>query len=203
MIKSIISDLGNVLIYFDNNIFFKKIAAYSPLSEDEIIQKVLTHLELSRSFDMGKVTPEKFYTLAAQIFKAEIDKNTFFSIYNNIFSLNMPNVDLLKSFQSEYKLVMCSNTDVERFGFVKKRFSEVLFFNKYVVSYEVGFMKPHPRIFEVALEEAGTRPEESVFIDDLEENTAAAEKLGLFTVLLNPDTNLKQGLQKIGVTIQS
>ncbi len=203
MIKSIISDLGNVLIYFDNNIFFKKIAAYSPLSEDEIIQKVLTHLELSRSFDMGKVTPEKFYTLAAQIFKAEIDKNTFFSIYNNIFSLNMPNVDLLKSFQSEYKLVMCSNTDVERFGFVKKRFSEVLFFNKYVVSYEVGFMKPHPRIFEVALEEAGTRPEESVFIDDLEENTAAAEKLGLFTVLLNPDTNLKYELQKIGVTIQS
>lgn len=191
------------MIYFDNNIFFKKIAAYSPLSEDEIIQKVLTHLELSRSFDMGKVTPEKFYTLAAQIFKAKIDKNTFFSIYNNIFSLNMPNVDLLKSFQSEYKLVMCSNTDVERFGFVKKRFSEVLFFNKYVVSYEVGFMKPHPRIFEVALEEAGTRPEESVFIDDLEENTAAAEKLGLFTVLLNPDTNLKYELQKIGVTIQS
>lgn len=203
MIKSIISDLGNVLIYFDNNIFFKKIAAYSPLSEDEIIQKILTHLELSRSFDMGKVTPEKFYTLAAQIFKAEIDKNTFFSIYNDIFSLNMPNVDLLKSFQSGYKLVLCSNTDVERFGFVKKSFPEVFFFDKDVLSYEVGFMKPHPRIFEVALEEAGTRPEESVFIDDLEENTAAAEKLGLYTVLLNPDTNLKQELQKIGVTIQS
>ncbi len=201
MIKSIISDLGNVLIFFDNNIFFKKIAEVSPLSEDEVISKVLAHLELSRSFDMGKVTPEKFYSLATQIFKAKIDKSAFFFIYNDIFSLNMPIVGLLKSLQSRYKLVLCSNTDVERFRFIKRKFPEVLFFEKYVVSYEVGFMKPHPRIYEAAIEEAGTRPEESVFIDDREENIIAAEKLSLQTILLNPDTNLKHELQKIGVTI--
>ncbi len=203
MIKSIISDLGNVLIFFDNDIFFNKIIGYSPLSEDEIISEVLAHLELSRSFDMGKVTPEEFYLQAAQIFKANIDKTIFFSIYNDIFSLNMPVVGLLKSLQSRYKLVLCSNTDVERFGFVKKNFPEVLLFDKYVVSYEVGIMKPHPRIYEVAVKEAGTKPEESVFIDDREENIIAAEKLGLQTILLNPDTNLKHELQKIGVTIQS
>ncbi len=201
MIKSIISDLGNVLIFFDNNIFFDKIAEYSPLSEDEVIREVLAHLELSRSFDMGKVTPEKFYLQATQIFKAKIDKTAFFSIYNDIFSLNMPIVGLLKSLQSRYKLVLCSNTDVERFGFVKKKFPEVMLFEKYVVSYEVGFMKPHPRIYEAALEEAGTRPEESVFIDDREENIIAAEKLGLQTILLNPDTNLEHELQKIGVRL--
>lgn len=203
MIKSIISDLGNVLIFFDNDIFFNQIIGYSPLSEDEVISEVLAHLELSRSFDMGKVTPDEFYLQATQIFKANIDKTTFFSIYNDIFSLNIPIVELLKSLQSRYKLVLCSNTDVERFGFVKKKFPEVLLFDKYVVSYEVGFMKPHPRIYEAALEEAGTKPEESVFIDDREENIIAAEKLGLQTILLNPDTNLKHELQKIGVTIQS
>jgi putative hydrolase of the HAD superfamily len=201
MIKSIISDLGNVLIFFDNNIFFDKIAEYSPLSEDEVIREVLAHLELSRSFDMGKVTPEKFYLQATQIFKAKIDKTAFFSIYNDIFSLNMPIVGLLKSLQSRYKLVLCSNTDVERFGFVKKKFPAVMLFEKYVVSYEVGFMKPHPRIYEAALEEAGTKPEESVFIDDREENIIAAEKLGLQTILLNPDTNLEHELQKIGVRL--
>ena len=200
MIKSIISDLGNVLILFDNNIFFKKIAEYSPLSEDEVFNEVLAHLELSRSFDMGKVTPEKFYLQATQIFKAKIDKSSFFSIYNDIFSLNMPNVESLQSLQSGYKLVLCSNTDVERFEFVKKKFPEILFFDKYVVSYEVGFMKPHPRIYEVALEEAGIRPEESIFIDDREENTAAAEILGLHTILLSPETNLEHELLKIGVT---
>lgn len=199
MIKSIISDLGNVLIFFDNDIFFNKIVEYSPLSEDEVISEVLAHLELSRSFDMGKVTPDEFYLQATQIFKATVDKTTFFSIYNDIFSINMPIVGLLKSLQSGYKLVLCSNTDVERFGFVKKKFPEVLLFDKYVVSYEVGFMKPHPRIYEAALEEAGTKPEESVFIDDREENIIAAEKLGLQTILLNPDTNLKHEFQKKGM----
>jgi len=203
MIKSIVSDLGNVLIFFDNSIFFKKIAEFSPFSADEVIHEGVAHLELSRSFDMGKVTPDEFYSSATRILKAEIDKTSFFSIYNDIFSLNRPNVDLLRSFQSEYKLVLCSNTDVERFGFVKKRFPEVLFFDKYVVSYEVGFMKPHPRMYEVSLEEAGTRPEESVFIDDREENTIAAEKLGLQTVLLNPDTNLRHELQQIGIGLLS
>lgn len=199
MIKSIISDLGNVLIFFDNDIFFNKIVEYSPLSEDEVISEVLAHLELSRSFDMGKVTPDEFYLQATQIFKATVDKTTFFSIYNDIFSINMPIVGLLKSLQSGYKLVLCSNTDVERFGFVKKKFPEVLFFDKYVVSYEVGFMKPHPRIYEAALEEAGTKPEESVFIDDREENIIAAEKLGFQTILLNPDTNLRDEFQKKGM----
>jgi len=201
MIKSIISDLGNVLIFFDNNIFFKKIAECSPLSVNEVISEVLVHLELSRSFDMGKVTPDEFYLQTIQIFKANIDKTSFYSIYNDIFSLNMPIVELLKSLQSRYKLVLCSNTDVERFGFVEKEFPEVLFFDKYVVSYEVGFMKPHPRIYEAAVEEAGTRPEESVFIDDREENITTAEKLGLHTILLSPNTNLKQKLLKKGVTI--
>ncbi len=55
----------------------------------------------------------------------------------------------------------------------------------------------------VSLEEAGTRPEESVFIDDREENIIAAEKLGLQTVLLNPDTNLRHELQKIGIGLLS
>ncbi|MCJ7579430.1 MAG: HAD family phosphatase [Candidatus Aminicenantes bacterium] len=199
MIKSIISDLGNVLIFFDNNIFLNKIAAYSSLSEENVKREILANLELSRSFDRGKVTPEEFYLEATHILGAKIEKNTFFSLYNDIFSHNMPNVELLKSLRQRYKLVLCSNTDVERFEFVKQKFPEILFFDKYVVSYEVGFMKPHPRIYEAALEEAGTRPEESVFIDDIEENTKAAEKLGLHTILLNPDTNLKQELLKFSV----
>ena len=201
MIKSIISDLGNVLIFFDNNIFFKKITKFSPLSEEEVLSRILENLELSRSFDTGKVTPEEFFLQATEILRAKIDKNTFFSIYNDIFSLNRPILNLLQSFPSAYGMVLCSNTDVERFGFIKRRFPEVLFFDKYVVSYEVGFMKPHPRIYERALEEAGTRPEESVFIDDREENTAAADRLGLQTVLLKPDTDLEHELQKKGVTV--
>lgn len=201
MIKSIISDLGNVVISFDNHIFYRKISEYSSLSLEEVIGQVTAHLELSHAFDTGRMTPEEFYTQASAILKAKIDYDIFYSLYNDIFALNMPVIEILRSLQPEYRLVLCSNTDVMRFSFVNKRFPEICVFDRYVVSYEVGVLKPHPRIYELALREAGTNADESIFIDDREENTAAAESLGLKTILFGPETDLKTELQKKGVKV--
>ena len=49
-----------------------------------------------------------------------------------------------------------------------------------VISYRVGAEKPAPKIFEVALEEAGVAPEEALMIgDDLEADVEGATRLGL------------------------
>ncbi len=36
MITTVITDLGNVILYFDNRIFFRKMTAYCDHSEEEI-----------------------------------------------------------------------------------------------------------------------------------------------------------------------
>jgi HAD superfamily hydrolase (TIGR01509 family) len=201
MIKSVISDLGKVIIFFDNHIFFKKIARYSLLSEDEIVAKVYENLELLRLFDTGKVSPDEFYGRAKALLQTEIDRGAFYSLYNDVFSLNLPVLETLKSLRPDLRLVLCSNTDVERFGFIRKFFPEILFFDDYVLSYEVGVMKPHPRIYEVAIEKAAAKAEECVFIDDREENIAAARELRLETILLAPDTELERELRLKGIQV--
>jgi HAD superfamily hydrolase (TIGR01509 family) len=198
MIKSVISDLGKVIIFFDNRIFFKRIKEHSPLSEDEIVSKIFDHQDLLKLFDTGKVNPDDFYDRAKVLLQTEIDKDTFFSLYNDVFSLNSPVIKILKSLQPRFRLVLCSNTDVKRFGFIRKTFPEILFFDDYVVSYEVGVMKPHPLIYQVALQKAGTNAEESLFIDDREENIAAARELGLETILFFPETDLERELRQKG-----
>jgi hypothetical protein len=80
MIKSVISDLGKVIIFFDNHIFFKKIARYSLLSEDEIVAKVYENLELLKLFDTGKVSPDEFYGRAKALLQTEIDQEAFYSL---------------------------------------------------------------------------------------------------------------------------
>jgi putative hydrolase of the HAD superfamily len=55
-------------------------------------------------------------------------------------------------------------------------------FDAVIISSEVGMRKPEERIFRYALGELGLRPEECVFIDDLEANIAAAEAIGLIGV---------------------
>lgn len=200
MIKAVISDLGKVILFFDNHIFFKKIANYCSYSEDEIARLVRVHFNLIESFDTGKITPEEFYSSVATKLKAQIALDDFFTIYNDVFSLNPPVLQIMKRLKPKYNLILLSNTDIRRFGFIKQKFPEILIFDEYVLSYEVGSMKPHPQIYREALAKASAEAGECVFIDDIEENIQAAEALGINAILFKPDTDLEKALRTLGLT---
>jgi putative hydrolase of the HAD superfamily len=51
-----------------------------------------------------------------------------------------------------------------------------------VISAEVGMRKPEQRIFTLTVELLGLRPDECVFIDDVQANVEAAESVGLVGV---------------------
>ena len=56
-------------------------------------------------------------------------------------------------------------------------------FDEVVISAEVGLHKPQPEIYLLAAERLGVRPEDCVFVDDLRENCAGAEAVGMTAVL--------------------
>jgi putative hydrolase of the HAD superfamily len=56
-------------------------------------------------------------------------------------------------------------------------------FDGVVVSGEVGLHKPQPEIFLLGAERAGVEPGDCVFVDDLRENCAGAEAVGMTAVL--------------------
>jgi epoxide hydrolase-like predicted phosphatase len=56
-------------------------------------------------------------------------------------------------------------------------------FDVAVISGEVGMHKPQPEIYELAVERLGVEPAECVFVDDLRENCAGAEAVGMTSVL--------------------
>jgi putative hydrolase of the HAD superfamily len=201
MIRCVLSDLGRVIIHFDNTIFFEKIANYSSLSKEEIAELASTHSSPRRAFDSGDITAMEFYNQTTRILEAKIDYDNFFSIYNDVFSLNSPILEIMKKLKRKYRLVLLSNTDVMRFGFIKKRFPEIMIFDDYVLSYEVGVMKPHPRIYEEAMKKAGVEARECVFIDDIEENIEAARKLGIKGILMTLQTDLEAALQEMNLTL--
>jgi putative hydrolase of the HAD superfamily len=196
----VISDLGKVIIFFDNDIFFEKMADYCPFSKDEIQELTLAHFEIIESFDKGEVSPEEFYRKVAEILRARINYDNFFSIYNDVFSLDLSVLEIMKRLKANYRLVLLSNTDVMRFGFIKKTFPQIMIFNEYVLSYEVGSMKPHPQIYKAALKKAGFRAEECIFIDDREENIKAAAELGIQGILMEPHADLEAILRKMGLS---
>jgi HAD superfamily hydrolase (TIGR01509 family) len=200
MFKCVISDLGKVILHFDNHIFFRKMARYCPYSARDIAGRVHWHKDLIEFFDSGKMEPQDFYHEVRLRLDAEIDQKTFFQIYSDIFSLDRPVLNILKKLKDRYRMVLLSNTDIERFGFVKRKFPEILIFDEYVLSFEVGCLKPNPEIYKAALTKAHARPGESVFIDDLKENIDGAAKMGIRAILFEPQTDLQAELKKMGIS---
>ncbi len=201
MIKCVISDLGKVILFFDNSLFFRKMAEFCPYSAQGIAERVHRHKDLIWLFDTGKIEPEEFYEQVTLKLEAKIPQDTFFRIYNDVFSANPPVLNLLRRLKTNHKLILLSNTDVQRFGFIKKNFPEILLFDDYVLSYEVGYMKPHPEIYTIALKRARVPAEECVFLDDLPENIEGAQRLGMNAILYGPQTDLEYRLKQMNVSI--
>ena len=156
MIRAVISDLGKVLLWFDNDIFIRRLAAHCDLSVEKIKEAAHSNMELITAFDKGGISPREFYERIVKAVGARISREKFFAIYNDIFWLNARAVEVLKRVKPTYsKLLLLSNTDPERFGFVRKRFSQILIFDDYVLSYELGLVKPEPGIYREAARRAG------------------------------------------------
>ncbi len=200
MISTIISDLGKVVLWFDNTIFYRKMTAFSPLTVDEMRAIVHGRFEFIELFDEGALTPHQFYERAIALLGARLSYDEFVAAYIDVFSRNQPAIDLFKKLKGRYKLILLSNTDPLRFGFVREHFPDILFFDDYVLSYEVKALKPGLKIYKEALRRAAAPPSACVFVDDMEENIAGAATLGIRTIHYRPDTDLEEELRTLGVS---
>jgi putative hydrolase of the HAD superfamily len=200
MIRTVISDLGKVVLWFDNNIFLRRLADRSGRPFEEVRTAVHGDLELLRRFDAGAISPAGFHARVMAIVGADMPAADFYAMYNDIFTPNAGVIDVLSRAKSAgYKLLLLSNTDPERFGFVRRTFPALRLFDGYVLSYELQLLKPDPAIYRAAARTAGSEPDECVFIDDMEENVRAAIATGLAGIHYRPETDLAGELMRLGL----
>jgi putative hydrolase of the HAD superfamily len=197
MIDTAIFDLGQVLVKFNNGLFFERMIPYTDRSLAEI--RAVTHEndDLLNLFDTGRIPPEEFYERAAETLGLDIGFGDFFIAYNDVFSVIDPTLALAKRLKACHKLVLLSNTDVMRYSHIEGTFPELQIFDAYVLSYRFGRMKPDPKIYREGLRRAGTEAERAVFIDDLAVNVAAAERLGITGVLYTSPEALEAELVRL------
>jgi putative hydrolase of the HAD superfamily len=75
-------------------------------------------------------------------------------------------------------------------------------FDGVVISGDVGMHKPQPEIYLLGAERAGVPPENCVFVDDLRENCAGAEAVGMTAVLhRGAETTLPRVEELLGVKL--
>lgn len=102
-----------------------------------------------------------------------------YSFYNDV-------VTVISELSKTYKLAIVSDAwpSLERV-YSKAGLREC--FSAFVISSKLGVTKPNELMYKTALDELGTLPEETVFIDDNIKNCNGALKLGIKSIVLNRD----------------
>ncbi len=72
-------------------------------------------------------------------------------------------------------------------------------FDVLVWSYQLGMAKPDPAIYRHTLENLGTRPEETLFVDDKQVNIDAAKALGMVGIEFTTIEKLREDLLAAGL----
>jgi glucose-1-phosphatase len=101
---------------------------------------------------------------------------------------------------TQCKLAVLSNTDPLHSAVLDETFSFLHFFPVRIYSCRVGASKPSPAIYQAALDALGTAVGESLYIDDIPEFVAAAQKLGMDAVQFENPSQLASELMRRGLS---
>ncbi|MBV8281128.1 MAG: HAD family phosphatase, partial [Candidatus Eremiobacteraeota bacterium] len=83
---------------------------------------------------------------------------------------------------------------------VRERFDWIAEFRCFTLSAELQLAKPDPRIFQHCLDCLNVAARESIFIDDKQQNTRAAEQLGITGICASSAAEIRERLQAAGWT---
>ena len=107
-------------------------------------------------------------------------------------------VDILAELRErEIPVYALSNWSAETFPFAQRRFEFLQWFRAIFLSAEVRLIKPDPRIFKYFCEKFALRPEEIIYVDDLQHNVEAARTIGMHAIRFSDPASLRQELVQL------
>ena len=200
MHQTIIFDLGKVIVPFDFARGYQAIAQYSLYPAEEIPKRIAA-TDLVHRFECGQVEPRDFVTrLCAQI-GARIDYERFCEIWSSIFlPETLVSETLVEGLHRRYRLLLLSNTNAIHFEMVRRNYPLLRHFDEYVLSHEVGALKPSPVMYQAAIARAGCAPHDIFFTDDIADYVAAARHAGIDAVQFQNAGQLTDELRRRGIT---
>ena len=98
-----------------------------------------------------------------------------------------------------YKVFSLTNWSAETFPIALKRFDFLHWFEGIVVSGTEKTRKPFSEIYQTTLKRYNLEASESLFIDDNKRNIAAADKLGIQTIIFHNPDQLEKDLKINGI----
>lgn len=204
---ALIFDFGNVVAHFDYNRAADVLGRRAGLTGAALMERVRGRgfAQLVREFESGRIAAEEFSRGMAELAGLEFSHAEFAAAWADIFTLNEPVARLVAELKAcGHRLVLGSNTNDLHAAQFRRQFAGTLaHFDRLVLSYEVGHVKPASEFYLACATAADAAPADCVFIDDLAENVEGARAAGLAALLYREPAELRADLRRLGVALQA
>ncbi|HTV66778.1 MAG TPA: HAD family phosphatase [Bryocella sp.] len=199
-IRGVIFDYGMVLSKPADDAAHERMIAVSGMPRDEFDRLYWRH---RHSYDLGMKGPDWWQKIASDAgasFTPEQIDNLIESDILMWTSLNEEMLGWVVALQNAgVRTAILSNMVWEILGYMRQEFGWLAHFQHHTWSCELGIGKPDPAIYLRTCEGLGTEPSETLFIDDKPENTAGAEKVGLYAIQFSSVEQLRRDLAARGL----
>ena len=187
-IKTIIFDLGGVIIDLDVDRTIRGFSALSGFSPEKV-KEIYTSHPVFHEFEKGMVTESGFREVVRSLFHSEgVSDDNIDEIWNGmLLSIPRQRLELMRRLKENYKVMILSNTNSIH---VQQMYSNILpdvagvssfdpFVHKTYYSHDIRMRKPDAEIYQYVLDDFNLKAGETVFLDDNIDNVRGAEQLGI------------------------
>ena len=194
-------DLGNVVLRFSHERMCAQMAAVAGVSAEKIWD-ALFRQDLKARLEAGKISSADCYEALCKQLGVRPDRAALEEAGNDIFDLNPSILPLIVGLETTgHRIGILSNICENHWNWVSDGRFGVLpgAFEVFALSYQIGAIKPDPKIYRAAAELAGVTPQEIFFTDDMPGHVAAAREAGYDAVQYSTTAALATEMRKRGI----
>ena len=184
-----IFDMGGVLCCDFNDILV--ISDYLGITEENFF---FCAGENFRELLDGKINSNEFWVRFSLRYGKKVKEELFGKFFNP--GINQGTKDIIEQLKSNSRVVCGTNTIDSHYYYLLNQGSYDIFDEVYA-SNLMGISKPDPEFYRYILNNEGINPENTVFVDDTEENIISAQKIGINSILFTDYNSLKTRLKNL------
>ncbi len=196
---AVIFDLGRVCVTIDTTRpKFAAMMNMMGIPPETAVQKYWFAREV-RQHMTGEMSSRDFYRVVRERFNLSLEYPAFVEAWCDLFEL-MPGMQtLFEQVAERYTVGILSDTDPLHWEYILKMAPWLGKVVTPTLSYEVGYLKPHPAMFSQAAADCGCTKEECLFVDDQEHYVDGARYYGMPALPFTGADKLRRDLAGLGI----
>ncbi|MDO8515746.1 MAG: HAD family phosphatase [bacterium] len=200
--RIIIFDMGQVFVTFTPQTHNPELLGNCRGTQEDLIR--FFHGEPWAKYECGLITNNQIYEQAVSELGYRLDYQEFERDMCRTFELDKNMFEFLNDLKmhtarTQLQFWMLSNINDIHHRHVAERWPGLFSsFLHVFLSYEMGCRKPDREIFERMLNVGQARPEECIFVDDMETNGEGAKAVGMHFIKFESLPQLRRDLAKFG-----